>query len=165
MNWPDFAKRLLLEKGSITDEEARHLRRAVLEDGTIDRQEVEFLIDLKRSAAAVSPAFDRLLLAVMKRVVLADGFISDAEAAWLERTLFADQTVVTDMTIRFLRELGRKADRVGMRFARLYKKWVNPAVKVKRVNPLRPEKIAARTRPAQLQTRLLARPRTGTTRS
>jgi hypothetical protein len=165
MNWPDFAKHLILENGTITDAEAKLIRRAVLEDGAIDRQEVEFLIDLKRSAAAVSPAFDRLLFAVMKRVVLADGYISDAEAEWLERTLLADDTLVTDMTIRFLRELGRKADRVGVRFTRLYAKWVNPGVRIKRVNPARPQPIAARTRPAPKQTRPRARPRTETTRS
>jgi len=164
MNWPDFAKRLLLADGKITDTEARLLRRAVLGDGTIDRQEVEFLIDLKRSAVAVSPSFERFLFAVLKRVVLADGMISDAETAWLERTLFAGRVLVSEMTIQFLRDLKRDAARVGPRFAKLYAKWVNPAVRI-RLSPARSQPVAARTRPEPSRSRQPARPRTAMTRS
>src|SRR5438067_9187578 len=105
MNWPAFAKRLLLADGRITDAETKLLRRAILEDGTIDREEVAFLITLKRSAAAVAPAFDRFLFGILKRVVLVDGIVSDAEAAWLERHLFAGRVLVSAEAVRFLREL------------------------------------------------------------
>jgi len=164
MNWPNFAKQLLLADGNISAAEARILRRAVLEDKVIDLEEVSFLIDLKRSAVACSPAFDRFLFAVMKRVVLADGVISDAETKWLESTLFADRVLITDMTIRFLRELKKDATRVSPRFARLYAKWVNPAVRV-RLSPVRPQPVAARTRPESSRSRLPARPRTAASRS
>jgi hypothetical protein len=159
MNWPDFAKRLLLADGRITDVETRLLRRAVLADGAINRDEVAFLIDLKRSAAAVAPAFDRFLFAVLKRVVLVDGIVSDAEAAWLEKTLFADKVLVTDMTIRFLRELREDADGYGPRFGKLYAKWAGTG------KPPVTASTPARTRPAPLPARPASRPRTRAGRS
>jgi len=164
MNWPDFAKRLLLADGRITDTETKLLRRAILEDGVINREEVAFLIELKRAAVAVTPAFDRFLFAVLKRVVLADGVISDPEAAWLERTLFVDRVLVTDMTVRFLRELRRSATRVGPRFQKLCAKWA-PEAPAARINPVRRAAATApRTRPAQPPGRSPARPRTGVAR-
>lgn len=166
MNWPDFAKRLLLADGRITDTETKLLRRAVVEDGTINREEVEFLIELKRAAVAVAPAFDRFLFAVLKRVVLADGAVSDAEAAWLERTLFADRLLVTDPTVRFLRELRREAKQVGPRFVKLCAKWDPPAAApARRVSPARSAPPAARTRSTPAPARPPARPRTAAARS
>src|SRR5205085_7961197 len=122
----------------ITDAETKLLSRAIHEDGTIDREEVAFLSTLKRSAVAVAPAFDRFLFGVLKRVVLVDGIVSDAEAAWLERHLFAGRVLVSAEAVRFLRELKAEARKVGPRFARLYAKWVSPP----RLS------TAARTRPA-----------------
>lgn len=165
MNWPDFAKRLLLADGRLTDVETKLLRRAVLDDGKINREEVVFLIDLKRSATAVTPAFDRFLFAVLKRVVLADGAVSDAEAGWLERILFADKTLVSDATVRFLRELYADARSVGPKFQRLYAKWAGPPAQRVRVSPAARSSPAPRTRSAPPASRPTARPRTGSARS
>jgi hypothetical protein len=164
MNWPEFAKRLLLADGKITAVETKLLRRAIVEDGVISRDEVEFLIDLKRSATAVVPAFDRFLFAVIKRLVLKDGVISDTEAAWLERTIFGDRMLVTDMTIRFLKALRAEAKEVGPRFARLYAKWVPEPLLARVVNSGRPAP-AAHTPPTPAPGGPPARPRTGTRRS
>jgi hypothetical protein len=159
MDWQAFAKRLILADGKITDAKTALLRQAVLSDGGIDPKEVDFLIDLKRSAKAVAPSFDRFLLAVMKKLVLLDGVVSDLEARWLEQTLFDGRVLVTDMTIRFLRELHAEADQVGPRFERLHAKWT--AARVSRTPP----SPSPRTRPRASPAGPPARPRTGTARS
>jgi hypothetical protein len=160
MDWQAFAKRLILADGRITDAKTTLLRQAVLSDGGIDPKEVDFLIDLKRSAKAVAPSFDRFLLAVMKKLVLLDGVVSDIEARWLEQTLFDGRMLVTDMTIRFLRELKAEADLVGPKFDRLYAKWTAP-----RAVTRTPPSPAPRTRPKASPAGPPARPRTGTVRS
>jgi hypothetical protein len=144
VDWRDFAKRLLLADGRMTDAKTRLLRAAILEDGKIDRAEVEFLVDLRRSAVAVSPLFDRFLLGILKRLVLVDGVVSDAETAWLERVLFSKQLLVTDMTLRFLKELQRDAVSTGPRFRRLLTKWVPAAVAARAVPILGPRRPRAR---------------------
>src|SRR5437899_12948695 len=86
MNWREFAKKLLLADGRITEHETAMVQRAILEDHKVDREEVELLVELKREATMVDPEFDAFLLRVLKSVVMADGVIRDAEARWLRRS-------------------------------------------------------------------------------
>ena len=104
MNWPAFAKRLLLDDGRISQREAELVKRAILADHTVDREEVEFLVDLKRSAVAVHADFDTFLFDVLGRVVLRDGTISDNEARWLRGIILADGKV-SEAEAHFLRDL------------------------------------------------------------
>lgn len=118
MNWPAFAKKLLLEDGRISQRETELLKRAILEDHTVDREEVEFLVDLKRSAVGVHPDFDKFLFTVLKRVVMLDGAISDKEAHWLRGIILADG-MVSPAEVEFLRELRREAKSAGPAFQKL----------------------------------------------
>ena len=118
MDWRGFAKSLLLDGGRITEREAALLRRAILADRVVDREEAEFLIDLKRSASAVHPDFDRFLYEVLKRAVLRDGTVSDDEARWLRTFIQADRQV-TPVERQFLEELRAQARSTGPEFERL----------------------------------------------
>ena len=120
MNWPKFAKRLLLADGRISEHETDLLKRAVLADAKVDREELEFLVELKREAVMVHPAFDRFLFDVLKRVVMADGVITDDEARWLRKILFADNQTVRAET-RFIEDLHREAKSFGKEFEQLWK--------------------------------------------
>jgi uncharacterized tellurite resistance protein B-like protein len=120
VDWPNFAKRLILADGQISEREADILKRAVLSDAKVDHEEVEFLVQLKREAAMVHPAFDRFLFEVLKRVVMADGVISDDEARWLRKTLFADNQTVRAET-DFVKDLHREAKSFGKEFEQLWK--------------------------------------------
>jgi uncharacterized tellurite resistance protein B-like protein len=120
MNWRDFAKKLLLANGRITEHETEILKRAVLEDRKVDREEVELLVELKREATMVHPDFDAFLLRVLKSVVMGDGVISDPEARWLRKILFADnQAVRTE--VKFIEDLHREAKSFGKEFEALWK--------------------------------------------
>lgn len=118
MNWPAFVKRLLLADGRISDTETAMIRRAVASGG-IDREELLFLIQLKREAVSVHPDFDELLYQVVKAVVLADGKISEAETDWMRSVIFADGHA-SDLERAFITRLRNDAERVDPAFEQLY---------------------------------------------
>jgi uncharacterized tellurite resistance protein B-like protein len=120
MNRPQFAEKLLLADGRLTELETALLKRAILDDNKVDREEVEFLVELKREATRVHPDFDAFLFQVLRSVVLADGVISDAEARWLRKILFADNQIVRAET-KFVEELRREAKQYGKEFEQLWK--------------------------------------------
>ena len=119
MNWPKFCKRILLADGRISETEAHLIRDAIDEQGTVTKEELEFLADLKREATTVHHAYDAFFFRVLKHVVLTDGVVSDAEARWLRRVIFAD-SVVTPLEARFVRELKSAATGYGREFEDLY---------------------------------------------
>ena len=123
MDWPKFAKRILLADGRISEVEADLIRLAVEEQGTIDKEELEFLADLKREAVSVHPSYDTFFFRVLKRVILSDGVVSDAEARWLRKVIFADRQVVS-AEVTFVRELKRDASSCGPEFEELHKECI-----------------------------------------
>jgi len=118
MDWPKFAKKLLLANGRISELETDLLKRAILADKVVDREEVEFLVELKREAVTVSPEFNQFLYDVLKRVVLADGVITDQEARWLRRIIFSDRQV-KPVEATFVEDLKREARQTGPEFEAL----------------------------------------------
>src|SRR5207244_508489 len=101
-------------------QEVEVIRRELYADGTIDRDEVEFLIALRNEARSVCPAFEQLFFQALKQNVLADGSIDAAEADWLRRMLFADGTI-DDREKQFLRELKNEAQQASPEFQALYR--------------------------------------------
>jgi hypothetical protein len=118
MNWPAFVKKLLLDNGRLNQREAELLKRAILADRTVDREEAAFLVDLKRSAQVVHPDFDHFLFEVLRRVVLRDGVISDQEARWL-RDLIVRDGKLSPAEVLFLADLKAQARTTGPEFQRL----------------------------------------------
>jgi hypothetical protein len=108
MDWRAFAKKLLLNDGRIDAVEALFIRRAVVEDGKIDREEIEFLLDLRRDAKFVHPDFTRFLYKVLKRTVLRDGSIDAAEVEWLRKLIFGS-LLAGPQELAFLEDLRREA--------------------------------------------------------
>ena len=123
MNWQRLAKRLILRDGEISSFEARILEEETLADGRVDREELAFLQSLRRQARQIAPEFDQFFFRVLKRIVLADGVITDAEAKWLRDIIWADGQVTAAET-RFLRELKKEAKSHGAAFDALYKECV-----------------------------------------
>jgi len=123
MNWQRLAKRLILRDGEISPFEAHILEEETLADGRVDREELAFLQSLRRQARQIAPEFDQFFFRVLKKIVLADGVISDAEAQWLHGIIWADGQV-TAAEARFLRELKKEAASYGTAFASLYEECV-----------------------------------------
>jgi hypothetical protein len=109
----------ILAGGQIADHEVAIIRRELYADGVIDRQEVEFLIELRNEAKSVSPAFDQLFFQAVKQNVLTDGVLDAEEARWLRKMLFADGRI-DESEKKFLRELRSEARQVSREFQNLY---------------------------------------------
>jgi hypothetical protein len=119
MNWPQFAKRLLLSDRRLHEPEVALLRRAVLRDGVVDQEEIEFLVDLKREAEGVPPSFDDFFYEVVRRGVLKDGTIGDDEARWLRKVISADGKLVA-AEAKLVERLWKESRTYGLEFTRLY---------------------------------------------
>jgi hypothetical protein len=103
-DWQKLAKELLLADGTIDRREVDLMRKELFADGHIDDIELEFLLELKKSAASVVPSFQQLVLDAVKNNILADGVISAQEASWLRRWIISEGGADETMK-KFLQEL------------------------------------------------------------
>jgi uncharacterized tellurite resistance protein B-like protein len=122
-DWKKLAKEALLADGKINTREVEILRRSLFADARIDKSELEFLADLRKSAKSTVKEFMKLFIDAVKNNVLADGVITDAEAAWLRKTIFADNKVDAD-EIQLLKELKQAAKQTSPEFDKLYNECV-----------------------------------------
>ncbi|MBY0527060.1 MAG: TerB family tellurite resistance protein [Gemmataceae bacterium] len=120
-DWRKLAKELLLADGKIDDGETRVIRQELMADAKIDDQELEFLLELKRSASGVAVSFNLLIIEAIKKNILEDGRIAPGEAEWLRRWIFADG-VVTPPEKKLLQELKAGAKQTCPEFESLYQK-------------------------------------------
>ncbi|MCC6420164.1 MAG: TerB family tellurite resistance protein [Gemmataceae bacterium] len=118
-DWKKLAKAALLADGRIDTKEVEIIRKALLADGRIDKAELEFLADLRQSATSAVRAFTELFLRAIKSRMLEDGVISDPEAKWLRKTIFADKNVDAD-EVQLLKDLKHEAKHCGPEFQKLY---------------------------------------------
>jgi hypothetical protein len=114
-DWRKLTKSLLLADGKLDEREAGLLRKELFADGKIDNDEIEFLLDLRRSAPGSAPGFSRLCFDAMKSHILVDGVIDASEAAWLKRWILADGKVDADEK-KFLQDLKQSARQVSKEF-------------------------------------------------
>ncbi|HYT88047.1 MAG TPA: hypothetical protein VEL76_04950 [Gemmataceae bacterium] len=118
--WQKLAKELLLADGTIDRREVDLMRKELFADGHIDDLELEFLLELKKSAASVVPSFHQLVLDAVKNNILADGIITAQEANWLRRWIISEGRA-DDTMKKFLGELRAGAKQVAREFETLYK--------------------------------------------
>jgi uncharacterized tellurite resistance protein B-like protein len=122
-DWKKLAKALALADGKIDVKETEIIKREFYADGKLDRSELEFLYDLKKSAKTVVSTFSELVFAALKPVVLADGKIDAKEATWLRKLLFADKKI-DEHEKKFLKDLKASAKSTSKEFDALYKECV-----------------------------------------
>ena len=119
-DWQKLAKELLLADGTIDRREVDLMRKELFADGHIDDLELEFLLELKKSAASIVPSFQQLVLDAVKNNILADGVITAQEASWLRRWIISEGGVDDSMK-KFLQELMTGAKQTTKEFEALYK--------------------------------------------
>lgn len=122
-SWKSLAKAALLADGRIDTKEVEILRAEVFADGRVDKSELEFLADLRRSATSTVRVFTELFMRAVRSHMLEDGVISDPEARWLRKTIFADKHVDAD-EVQLLKDLKREAKHCGPQFEQLYRECV-----------------------------------------
>jgi hypothetical protein len=117
-DWQKLAKELLLADGTIDRREVDLMRKELFADGHIDDIELEFLLELKKSAASTAPSFRQLVLDAIKNNILADGVITAQEASWLRRWIISEGQVDEAMK-KFLQELKSGAKQMAREFETL----------------------------------------------
>ncbi len=122
-NWKQLAKAALLADGRIDKKEVAIIRKELMADQRIDKSELEFLADLRNSAKSTVKSFTTLFIEAVKNHVLEDGSISDPEARWLRKAIFADKKVDAD-EVKLLKELKQEAKHCGPAFLKLYNECV-----------------------------------------
>jgi uncharacterized tellurite resistance protein B-like protein len=105
----------LLRDGKITDGEVELIRQYIDENGSLDLDDVKFLVELLSNAREVPPAFDALFFPALKEVLLADGRIGMDEQFYLLKMLYSDGNV-RESEKQFLRELRREAQETTPEF-------------------------------------------------
>jgi len=119
-DWRNLALALAVADGKVSDRETNIIRQEVVgKDGRLDRSELEFLLEVKRRAASVAPAFTEFLNKALKKMLLGDGTIGPDEVRWLRQWIFADGKVSTDERT-LLHDLRREAKMVCPEFVTLY---------------------------------------------
>jgi hypothetical protein len=121
-DWKRLTKALILADGVIGEKDVEIIRREFLADSVINKSEAEFLIDLRNSSPKAVQKFHEFVFEVVQKALLADGAISAAEAAWLEKFLLADGKV-DDLEKAFLKRLKSAAKSTSAEFDALVKKY------------------------------------------
>ena len=117
-DWKALLHKTLLADGSIDAAETAALRAEILADGVVDREEVEFLTDLRNSARQSSPEFIAFFFDAVAQHLLADGKLDAEEAVLARRILFADG-VIDDAERAFMKGLRAKAKAISTEFEAL----------------------------------------------
>lgn len=84
---------ILLYDGSIEDSEVEILRLKLNDNGTIDQEDIEFLIELRNEAESVCAAFEELLFHSIKVNLLMNRAIDSEKATWLRQKLFTNKWI------------------------------------------------------------------------
>ena len=118
-DWRKLAKAMTLADGRIDEKETNILRKELFDDDKIDKVELEFLFELKKGASSTVKLFNTLLYDAVKKHMLEDGSISDGEAKWLRKLIFADGTVDPEEK-QLLQDLKAGAKSASPEFQKLY---------------------------------------------
>jgi len=118
-DWKKTAKAFLLADGGIDDREVAVLRKELFADGRVDDVELDFLLELKRDAKRLVPAFHFLVIDSLKSCCLSGEAIKPGSASLLRRWLLAGKIGYVEK--RYLEELRAAAKQVPPDFDELYR--------------------------------------------
>jgi hypothetical protein len=88
-----MATALSLAHGVIDERETEIIKKEILANGVVTKEEAEFLLDLRKHAKAAVPSFHRFVFEVFKHAILEDGYINPDEAKWLKLFVLIDGKV------------------------------------------------------------------------
>jgi hypothetical protein len=122
----DFARLKVdvLVSGSVGEREVECICRQLYRETKLDREVVEFLVDVHRAARTVCPLFERLLTETIEHNVLDGGSITAEGAAWLRRLFIADGAKKLLWHKKLLWQLKRESEYVSPEFRQLYDECV-----------------------------------------
>src|SRR5262245_29272363 len=118
-DWKKLARRALLLDGRIDLKETALVREEVFSDDRVDKSELEFLFALRKEAESCVQAFSDLFFSAVKKHMLSDGSISAAEAKWLRKMIFQDESIDEEEK-KLMQDLKAGARDVSPEFQKLF---------------------------------------------
>jgi hypothetical protein len=126
-DWRKLALTLTLSDGAIDDSEVKVLKQELFNGGKIDKEDVNFLVELRGTAqkkakskgGRINPAFEKLFFQAVEVNVITKGKIDTPEARWLRTVLLADKRIDANKK-RFLNKLKKSAKKTSPAFDKLY---------------------------------------------
>src|SRR5437016_5400693 len=118
-DWKKTAKTILLADGGIDDREVAVLRKELFADGKVDDTELDFLMELKRDAKRLVPAFHFLMIESLKSCCIAGDAIKPGSANLLRRWIQPGKVGYVEK--RYLEELRAAAKQVPADFNQWYR--------------------------------------------
>jgi hypothetical protein len=122
-DWKTTAKAFLLADGGIDDRETAVLRQEIFADGRVDDFELDFLLELRRDARRLVPAFHFLVIDALKNCCLEGDAVKRGTAALLRRWLLAGKVGYVEK--RYLQELRTAARQAPADFEELYRECMS----------------------------------------
>lgn len=122
-DWKRLAKAAILADGRIDAREVEILRKELFAHHRVDREELEFLADLRHMTPFCVRTFTEMFFEAVKQHVLLDGVIADKDVLWLRETLYADNRIDAD-EVALLRSLKEEAQKTSPAFDKLYAECV-----------------------------------------
>jgi hypothetical protein len=98
-DWKKLALNAILADGTIDETEVKILKKELYADGKIDKQEFEWLMELRATAQKkakgqdLHPAFEKLFFDVLQHRVVNNGVINKDGVNTLRAALFADKKI------------------------------------------------------------------------
>ncbi|OHB66197.1 MAG: hypothetical protein A2V70_12700 [Planctomycetes bacterium RBG_13_63_9] len=116
-NFHEFVSATLADK-RITDSEVPLIRERLYQDGCLDLEDVQVLVELYCGASEYCPAFEELFFSVLEEVFLVDDEIQPAEQFYLLKMLYSDREI-RDREKDFLLKLKQTASHTTPEFEAL----------------------------------------------
>jgi hypothetical protein len=122
-DWKKTAKAFLLADGGIDDREVAVLRKELFADDKIDDIELDFLMELRRDARRLVPAFHFLVIDALKNCCMEGDAIKPGSGNLLRRWLLAGKVGYVEK--RYVEELRGAARVVPPDFDDLYRRCMS----------------------------------------
>jgi hypothetical protein len=122
-DWKKTAKSFLLADGGIDDREVAVLRKELFADGKVDDIELDFLLELRRDAKRLVPAFHFLVIDGIKSCCMTGDAIKPESVPQLRRWLMSGKVGYVEK--RYLEELRAAARVRPANFEELYRQCMS----------------------------------------
>lgn len=112
-DWRKLSIEIILAEGKLNEKMVKILKKELRVEGAIERDELNFLIDLRNAALKKAkgklllPMFERFFFKALEYNILAHGAIANKEAILLRDVLLSDGRVDKN-EVKFLKKLKRE---------------------------------------------------------
>jgi uncharacterized tellurite resistance protein B-like protein len=114
---------MILADKKIDARETRLLKEAILDDGVVDEEELDLLVELRNDAETTHPGFERFFFMALKEYMLSGRYVSVPKVNKLRDIIMADG-IIGRRERWVLREIQNKAGRCVRKFDKIFGQYL-----------------------------------------